>query len=506
MPPTTGMPGSLPPSPSDSAPERKQGPQRIAGERPDPNAPELERELTRFLNVFKVADEQAADGVDPSQSIYGGAIPGMLRVLDPHSVFFDKDQFEQVQEMQRSVSKGFGSVVSIVPGRVIILQTQPGSPSQRAGLAPGDEILGVNNIPLASLDTEQLIQLLGSARQRTAHLYVRRQGTAGILTFTMTPAEMQAASVDRIFQLDDHTGYVRVSSFEPKTGYQLRQAIEKLGGTKLQALVIDLRDNPGGVVEAGLEAAALFLKPGAKLLSARGRSMAEDGAAVPDDAQPYTCKLAVLVNRRTASAAEIAAGALQDNDRATILGEQTYGKGLVQRVYTLSDQTGLALTTAYYYTPSGRSVQKPLHGNELEAATRVQVRPEYKTVAGRTVRGGGGIEPDIAAAPELPSVFGVFLENSGLYMAFATDWLSLHRTEASREMEIAPALLDEFRTFLTERRIQPSISEWTGELTRMRPRLKQEILNQSIGIEAGDEIEIHRDAVVRRALEKLATP
>ena len=478
-------------------------PRRPAG-RTLPDSVELETELGRFLSVFSAIDDSYADPVSSEQMIYGGAIPGMLRVLDPHSIFFNKDQFEQLQEMQHSVSKGFGSVVSVMPGRVIVLQTQMGSPSQRAGLSPGDEIIGVNNIALSRLDLEQLIGVLGATRQHQAMLTVRRQGTAGLMNFTMIPAQVQTASVDRLYHLDGDTAYVRVTSFEPKTGEELKQAIEKLGGAKLKGLVLDLRDNPGGVVTAGLETAALFLKPGTRLFSARGRSTETENVDVPQGLTPYEFKLAVIVNGRTASAAEIVAGALQDNDRASIYGEQTYGKGLVQRVYPLRDSTGLALTTAFYYTPSGRSLQKPLLGSELEARTRTMVRPEFKTAAGRMVRGGGGIEPDAVVRAELPGTFGLFLETSGLYTAFATDWLTRHRSEVKRDMEISPVILDDFHQYLSERKVTPMLKEWTAEREKMRGRMKQEILNQSLGVEAGDELEVRRDPAVRRALQKFA--
>jgi len=501
MPERPSAPGIAPAGPPEGGEKAPQEPKRPAG-RSLPNTVELETELGRFMNVFSTVDDSFADPVPSEQLIYGGAIPGMLRVLDPHSIFFNKDQFEQLQEMQHSVSKGFGSVVSVMPGRVIVLQTQMGSPSQRSGLLPGDEILGVNNIPLARLDLDQLIEVLSATRQRQALLTVRREGTAGLMNFTLVPAQMQTASVDRLFHLDGDTAYVRVTSFEPNTGELLKQAIEKLGGAKLKGLVLDLRDNPGGVVTAGLETAALFLKPGTRLFSARGRSTETENVDVPQGLTPYDFKLAVIVNRRTASAAEIVAGALQDNDRATVYGEQTYGKGLVQRVYQLRDETGLALTTAFYYTPSGRSLQKPLYGSELEQRTRSLVRPEFKTAGGRTVRGGGGIEPDAIVEPEMPGTFGLFLETSGLYPAFATDWLTRHRSEVKRDMEITPPLLDEFHQFLTQRNVTPSVGEWTAELQQMRHRMKQEILNQSLGVEAGDEVEIRHDPAVRRALQK----
>ena len=213
----------------------------------------------------------------------------------------------------------------------------------------------------------------------------------------------------------------------------------------------------------------------------------------------------MLVNDHTASAAEIVAGALQDNDRATLIGTPTFGKGLVQHVFPLSEETGLALTTAFYYAPSGRSLQKPLHGGELDAATRTVARPEFKTASGRIVRGGGGIEPDIIASPELPGRLAVFLEASALYTAFATDWLGRHRAEVRRDLDITPAILDEFQLFLSQRHVRPNLSNWTEVRELMRSRLKQEILNQSLGVEAGDEIEVRRDPLLRRALEKMSS-
>jgi len=195
---------------------------------------------------------------------------------------------------------------------------------------------------------------------------------------------------------------------------------------------------------------------------------------------------------------------MQDHDRAMVLGETTFGKGLVQRVFPLSDQTALALTTAFYYTPSGRSIQKPLKDNELAAATTVKERPKFQTQKGRTVLGGGGIEPDETVLPPAPTRLRAVMEASASFSAFATDWLVLHRAEVKREMEITAAILDDFQLFLSRRNIRPGLSEWSTEREYARRRLKQEILNQGIGVAAGDEIELRSDPVVRRALTLFA--
>jgi carboxyl-terminal processing protease len=219
---------------------------------------------------------------------------------------------------------------------------------------------------------------------------------------------------------------------------------------------------------------------------------------------PYGFRLAVLVNGRTASAAEIVAGAIQDHDRGAVAGEPTFGKGLVQRVYPLSGDTGLALTTAFYYTPSGRSIQRPLKDSGLAAVSSAAARPEYRTDGGRVVKGGGGIEPDEIVFQEPLSPLGRVLDGSGVFPAFAGEWLPRHKDEARRGMEITPAILDEFQLFLSQRNIRPTVAEWSRERERIRARLLQEILNQAVGVEAGDEIELRRDPVVRRALRLLA--
>lgn len=463
---------------------------------------DLEEAVRRIVQVLAIAMEHAARPPDLGAAIYGGAIPGMLRRLDPHSVFFDPEQFQQLQELERSVAKGFGTVVSLLPGRVIILQTMPGSPSQRAGLAPGDEIIAINNVPLAYLDLDQLVELLSYTRQREAHLIVRRQGEERPFPVTLSPAELESPSVDRAFLLRPGVAYVRVSSFDAKTAGALRESIQQLGGEQLEALVLDLRNNQGGVVQSAVAAAALFLEPGSVIFSARGRNTPAEELKVPEGFTPYRFRLAVLVNGRTASAAEIFAGAIQDNDRGVLLGEPTFGKGLVQRVYPLSHGTGLALTTAFYYTPSGRSIQKPLKGTELEQATAVQPQ-EFRTRLGRTVRGGGGIEPDLLVSQPAYSPLGRVLEGSGAYPNFATEWLAAHPGEAGREMEITPEILDEFQLWLSRRQIRPSLAEWTAERETVRRRLKQEILNQAVGVDAGDEVELRADPVVLRALSVL---
>jgi carboxyl-terminal processing protease len=458
--------------------------------------------MKAVIGAFAIAEQNAADPVSTEQAIYQGAIPGLLRVLDPHSVFFDPGQFEQLQKMQESTQKGFGSVVSLLPGRVIVLQTLPGTPSAKAGLGPGDEILAINGYIIARLDLDQLTELLTVSRQRPALLEVRKPGSTRVVQYTLTPADLQQPSVERAFFIGAGVGYIRVSSFDEKTGQDIKDAIEKLGGDRLSGLVLDLRNNPGGVVTAALETASLFLQPGQKIFTVRGRHVPEKSEVVPALAKPYGFKLAVLINAKTASASEIVTGALQDHDRATVLGEPSYGKGLVQSVFPLSDHTGLALTTALYYTPSGRSIQKPLDVTRFElggATAHPNQQTEFHTDKGRVVTGGGGIQPDIVVTPPQMDRLRAVLEASASFTTFATDYLQKHKI--TTDFDVTPQLLDEFHLFLTTHNIQPGVAEWLQARDFIVNRLKTELFNLAFGVEKGDEIDAQRDPVIQRALQ-----
>ncbi len=293
-----------------------------------------------------------------------------------------------------------------------------------------------------------------------------------------------------------------MSSFDEKTGADLKVAIEKLGGDRLAGLVLDLRNNPGGVVNAALQAASLFLRPGQKILTVRGRGVPEKSESVPADAKPYGFKLAVLVNAKSASASEIVTGALQDHDRATVIGEPSYGKGLVQNVFPMSQGTGLALTVAFYYTPSGRSIQKPLNAEQfaLGATTaHPNKESEFHTDQGRKVTGGGGIQPDIVVQPPPQNRLRAVLDVTASFTNFATDFL--RRNKVDEDFEVTPSLLDEFHAYVAERNIQPRIAEWLSERDFIMNRLKTEIFNQAFGVEKGDQVEAQRDPVIQKAIE-----
>jgi carboxyl-terminal processing protease len=466
--------------------------------------------MKRFIDAFKILQDNSATPFDIDQAFYQGAIPGMLRHLDPHSVFFDPDQYAQMKQMETSTSKGFGTVVSILPGRVLVLQTMPNSPSAKSGMMPGDEILAVNNYRLDRLELEQIVELLNESKQKPARLVVQHPGNPRRTELILTPEAMQSSSVERAFLVKPGIGYIRVGSFEEKTGQQIRSAIERLGGRDLKGLLLDLRNNPGGLMTAALETCSFFLKPDQTILSVKGRNVPETVERVPKDSIPYTFPVAVLVNGKTASASEIVSGALQDHDRATIVGEPSFGKGLVQSVYPLAEGTGLALTTALYYIPSGRSIQKSFNvqrsNNQDDfalgaTAAHPNERGDFRTDSGRPVPGGGGIVPDIASFPLEMNRLRSVLEESGSFTTFAAEYIRDHKITPG--WEVPPQVLDQFQAWLGERRIQPSLADWSADRGFIESRLKTEIYNLALGVDKGDEVEAQIDPPIRKAIEAI---
>ena len=444
-------------------------------------APEdpIEESLRRFTKVYSVIEEEYADPVISEKQIYQGAIPGMLRRLDPYSVFFDAEQFRTLQQHQEAKSEGFGTIVTVMPGRVVVLEAFTGSPAARAGVQPGDEILEVNGTRIAWLGVEEIVEVLSAARSQRVQMLVLHANGSRVESITATPTQLAESSVDRAFFLRPGIGYLRISSFENDTAGELKKAIENWG-PRLRALVLDLRENHGGVLGSAVETASLFLPQGATLLTAQGRkSEAKQFTVEKADAVGQKLPLVLLVGGRTASAAEILAGALKDHHRARLVGETTFGKGTVQTVYPLSAGTGLALATARYLTPSGRFIE-------------------------RTRTAQGGIRPDAEVPPAGYNEFQAFLENRTEFLEFARR-LRAGGRPIPRDFEVTPQLVDDFRAFLNDQQIPVNEKLWSDNRNFIRTRLKTEIFNLTFGVAAGDEVAAGADPQVQRAVELLST-
>src|SRR6204780_5647052 len=338
--------------------------------------------LKTFSDVYRVVQENYAEPVSPDKSIYNGAIPGMLRVLDPHSNFFDPKAYSALREEQRGKYYGVGMQVGPRNNKVIVIAPFAGAPAYRAGIRPGDIIIAVDGKQTDNMGTSDGAELLKGPKGTSVKITVLREGSDKPLDFTVIRDEIPRYSVDVHFMIKPGIGYIHVSGVQETTEKEVRDALDEFGD--IHGLILDLRQNPGGLLSEGVGVADQFLKKGQVIVSHHGRASAEKVYKASHGNGGIDYPIVVLVNRGTASAAEIVAGAIQDHDRGLIAGETTFGKGLVQTVYPLSENTGLALTTAKYYTPSGRLIQREYNGVSLY--DYYYDRPDDSKTASREVK------------------------------------------------------------------------------------------------------------------------
>ena len=478
----------------------------------------------RFTQIYSVVERNYMERLDADRTILNGAVRGMLSTLDPFSAFFDRDQFELLQQQTRGQALGFGSVLYVTPGKVLILETAQGSPSWRAGLGPGDEIVEINGARVNRLDFDSLVQLLQRAKSQPVRLGVVRPGKVVPEDFQLKPAEVALPTVDKSFVLEPGIGYVHLAAFESKTPQEIVDALKQLEAgnfasgsspSTLRGILLDLRDNHGGLVEAALGVASLFLKPDSLVLTVRGRSQPEESYRTHPASQSFDQPLVLLVNSNTASAAEVLAAALQEHDRALIAGQPTFGKGVVEHVLGLSGKMGLALTAAQYFTPCGRSLQRPLPGTALaqevahntgrsEEQTAREVTPAtgassaFHTDDGRPVMAGGGITPDVSISPRTSDPWVTFLNQKGIFTSFASEYLTL-RGKVPKSFEPDSQVLDGFKDFLGRQGVRAPVEYWDDDQPYLKLRIKTELFNLIYGLTFGDEVETRADPQVQKA-------
>jgi carboxyl-terminal processing protease len=357
-----------------------------------------------FDDVLTHVADYYVDSLDQRQ-LYRMAIDGMLSELrDPYSNFLDAKDFRGLNELSTGNYAGIGTQIEVRDGAIVVVSPLPDTPAERAGIQAGDRIVEVDGKSTEHFTQDDAVRALRGREGTQVSIRVVRAGATDLLSFTITRARIHSRSVRTVMMLTDRVGYVELNPFSQSSADELQTAVDSLKGAGMRSLVLDLRNNPGGLLDEGIAVADLFLNPGQEVVATRGRAPRSTQTFEDEAPQRYAgLPVVVLVNGYSASASEIVAGALQDHDRALLIGTPTFGKGLVQTVFRLGDSLALKLTTARWYTPSGRSIQRPsrvgfepdLLPEDSTPPADTAAQPTYRTDAGRIVRGGGGITPDI---------------------------------------------------------------------------------------------------------------
>ncbi len=485
--------------------------------RPEREAPSLDE----YADILTTLSDWAPEPLAPDKVVYA-SIHGMLGRLDPHTAFLEPDDFSAMKEKQHGSFYGLGIQIQKRMGKITVIAPMEGTPAYKMGIQAGDIITHVGEEELKEdTSTEDVVRKLRGPKGTTVTITIRRVGFAEPIRMTITRAEIPTKSVRYAFMLEPGVGYIMLSDFTHTSNKELYEAIEKLKKQGMQKLLFDIRGNPGGVLEQAVDVTDVFVPKGSMVVYTRGRtaSSAQEFYA-PGDGAHFDQPLVVLVNRGSASASEIVAGAIQDHDRGLVVGQRTWGKGLVQSVYTLSYGAGLALTTARYYTPSGRWIQRDytdllayVNPGDPDAATGPgEETPHgsteggvFYTDAGRVVYAQGGITPDVIVRNDHDSKLLQQLLSRYAFFNFAVDWLARH-PDVTAEFDVTPAIRDEFFRFVETSAKYSTAAELAKAYAEDSNRslidlaIKTEVVNAKFGPEAGRRAFAGGDPQIQKAL------
>jgi len=381
-----------------------------------------------FESVFQRVQNDYVDAVADS-ALYRKSVDGMLYELkDPYSTFLPPDRFARLNETTSGNYAGLGLEVDLRDGWLIVVTPIAGGPAERAGIQPGDRIIEIAGKQTKGWTNEEAARLLRGNPGTFVTLKLERPGISTPIELRLQRTSIHQSAVRRTSMLNDGVGYIDLKAFSDSTAKELNGAITSLLARGMKTLVLDMRTNPGGLLTQGVKVSDLFLDPGQKIVSMRGRVPEANGEYADTAQQRWPqLPLLVLVDGRSASAAEIVAGALQDHDRAVIIGTPTYGKGSAQSVISFGLEGGLKITTARWFTPVGRSITRRLPSDDESDDQLAAIREKFRTDGGRTVYGGGGITPDVIAGDSTPPVAeGIFIRalgvNAGHFRDAVTDY------------------------------------------------------------------------------------
>ena len=485
---------------------------------------DLQKRMREYTDLLSAVTANAPEDTSSDKFVYA-SIDGMLRNLDPHTSFLEPKEYSDMQDRQKGTFYGLGILVTKRNDQVTVITPLEGTPAARLGVRAGDVISEVEGVATDDLALDEVVKRLKGPKGTTVHIKITRIGMKEPIPLTIVRAAIPTNSISNTLMLRPDVGYIRIKDFTSTTVRELDESIDKLHAQGMQKLVLDLRMNPGGLLDAAVGVSDHFLDKGQMIVYTKGRT--------PDSAQEYTAPgkherfdlpVVVLVNRGSASASEIVAGAIQDHDRGLIVGETSWGKGLVQSVYTLQYGAGLALTTSKYYTPSGRNIQRDYTSvydyymaDETENGPEVPLaqREQFKTDTGRVVYGGGGITPDVLIKQPQLSRTTQLLEVRSAIFNYAVDYAAKH-PDLTKDLTVTPAMVEELIRSSAAAEIATDADIRTAlqipEDRRFIERaMKAEIIAAKYGYDASYPFRLQGDAQVEKALElfpeaqKLAT-
>lgn len=475
-------------------------------------ATDLQDSVKTFAQVLSIIQQNYAEPIDTDKVVYDGAIPGMLHVLDPHSNFFDPQEWSLQMEQQRGNYYGVG--MTIVPrpdeNHIEVVAPFPGSPADRAGIKPGDMIAKVDGKRTASMSSAQVADMLKGAKGTVVTITLDREGSPKPIVVNVMRDEIPQSAVQFATLLKPGIGYARVTAFTSEnTDSDLADALKELDYAHLDGLVLDLRGNPGGLLMQAVGMADMFLQKDQLVVSHKGRESPERRYYALKGNGGDSIPIVVLINGNTASASEIVSGALQDHDRALIVGSRSFGKGLVQTQYPTDNNTALLLTTARYYTPSGRLIQRDYKNVSIydyEFNRHPNKEPEVRlTDSGRKVYGGGGITPDVEdPAQKLDPFQTLLLERNVLYPIdigvgdFTRYFMGTHPA-ITKDFAVNDAVMSEFLSFLDRDGIKYTHQEISDNSIWIKQHIQREALTYTFGLPAGYKVSVDDDPQVIKA-------
>jgi len=469
----------------------------------DDKVPEHYRAFTAALNAIETS---YIDKVDSDNLVYG-AVRGMLGTLDPHSSFFSPKEYAQMRERQEGRYYGIGVSIQAIDGDITAMQVFEQSPAYKKGIRRGDVLANVEGEETKGWTVDQAMRKLRGPKGTEVGVGVRRRGYPELIKFALTRDEVYIPTVPASFMIDDTTGYIRMQDFGENTDRDVKHALRDLASKGMKRLLFDIRGNPGGPLDQAIKVSNEFLPKGKMIVYTRGRVPNSDQDYRATEESEFTdIPIVALVNRNSASAAEIVSGALQDHDRAYLVGETTFGKALVQSVYRISGGAGLALTTAHYYTPSGRIIQRPWDASFDEYlsytlrdqdANKPHNASDLKhTDSGRPVYAGGGIEPDKRVAGPLegfnPGRFGRMLVARGEFANYAQKYAaegdtrvtqaSSNRKLVKRNFVVDEAMVADFREQMKSDKLKIDEAAFAKDADFIKAMMRFEIDNAVFGI------------------------